>query len=154
MCFIFKCIIYKVVNAAYLPDTPHNPKLKNLVRRNHYFMLKNAGDGINRANKFVNEVIETNQVFHILHPKGGLWLSESNEHFDLEGNPLDIIPVWSKKYLAYARAYAKDLEIKDISLDEFCQRLLPAMIQDNILLGVNWDNQGFGQEIKADEMLL
>ncbi len=63
-----------------------------------------------------------------------------------------VIPVWSKRYLSYAKKYADGLSIKEISLDEFVNQLLVAMIRDKIVVGISWDQLGFGTEMHSAEL--
>ncbi len=114
--------------------------------------LKMTADSLNRAKRFISDISENNKVFYILHPKGGAFLCTSNEFFDENQMPAPVIPVWSSKYHPYAKKYADELEIKEIDFEEFYHQMLPAMIHDQMILGLNWDQNGFGTEMTASEV--
>jgi len=114
------------------------------------FKLKT--DSSNRFNKFIQDILENGKIFYMLHPEGGVFLCTSNEFFDENQMPAPVIAVWSLTYLAYAKRYANELEIKEIHFEEFYQQMLPVMTQDGLILGVNWDQNGFGSEIIASDM--
>lgn len=99
------------------------------------FKLK--ADSQNRVNKFVSDILENKKVFYILHPEDGAIIFNSNEFFDENGIPAPIIPVWSSTFLPYAKKYADALEIIEIDFEEFHHQMLPAMIQDVMILGLN-----------------
>lgn len=107
-------------------------------------MFKNSADSQPRADSFIPNILETNQVYYILHPKSGVLVCESNGEL-----VTSVIPVWSKRYLPYAKKYADGLSIQEISVDEFVNQMLVAMIKDEIAVGINWDQLGFGAEIQS-----
>lgn len=105
-------------------------------------MFKNSADSQPRFDGFIPNIMESKQVYHILHPENGIFVCESNGEFSTL-----VIPVWSKRYLPYARKYAEGLSIEEISLDEFVNQMLVAMVIDEIAIGINWDQFGFGKEM-------
>lgn len=128
-------------------------------------IFKSSDIGEKRAADFLEEIQKNGAVFYLKHPneEDGILVCESNLFFycDVhsdnscsceEVQSMEVIPVWSKKYEAYARSYAKNLNLVEIDLDEFITLMLPWMIKSKILLGVNWDHQGFGGERTAAEI--
>lgn len=109
--------------------------------------MKNSADGINRADKFYDEVINTGVVYIIKTKNGGPLVCPSNEFFNPETNEqLPVIPVWSESYLAYARKYGEDMDVAQITFEEFFYGMLPTMRNDNVIVGLNWDMAGIGVE--------
>ena len=114
--------------------------------------LKQRADLLPRANKFVEDIIENNKIFYMLHSKGGAITYPSNEFFDENQRPAEVIPIWSSRYLPYAKKFADKFEIKEIDFEEFFYLMLPALIRDQMIIGLNWDHQGFGIEMTASEV--
>ena len=110
-------------------------------------MFKNAADSQSRADKFVLDILENDQIYYLLQPSGGIYACESHDGEEKENHAL-VLPFWSKRYLPYAKKYGEGLTISQMSLDEFFNQLLPSMIKDNIFVGLNWDHLGFGREIE------
>lgn len=110
-------------------------------------MLKNTADNLARADKFISDLIENQTVYYMLHPEGGAFVCMSTE-FLIGEEPAPVVPVWSKKYLPYAKKFGEGLEIGELSIDEFIHSMLPAMIEDNVLIGLNWDQKGSGTEVE------
>lgn len=105
-----------------------------------------------RARKFIIEVLETNKVYYLRQGKGAEQ-SESNNYDDEEGNPLPIIPFWSKSYIPYARKWSEGAELHELSLEEFVKYWLKGMNGDGIIVGLNWDQSGIGYECYALDLL-
>lgn len=114
--------------------------------------LKLRADLLERAKKFTADIAENGKIFYMLHPEGGAFVCTSNEFFDENQRPSAVIPIWSFQYLPYAKKFADNLEVQEISYEEFCYQMLPAMVQERMIIGLNWDHQGFGVEIAANEL--
>lgn len=126
----------------------------NFISLNEYkrMTLKLKIDSKEREKRFYSDIFENGQIFYIVHPEGGAYICESNDFFDDNDNAAPIIPVWSSTYLPYLKVYADELGIHEIGFEEFYYQMLPAMIKDQMLLGINWDRDGCGIEISAAEV--
>ena len=109
-------------------------------------------DGQKRAEKFVYEVLETDTVYYL--QKGEYAeTTESHNYENDEGNPAPVIPFWSKTFISYARKWADDLEIQEISLESFVKNWIRGMNEDGVIVGLNWDQNGIGYECDPIDLL-
>lgn len=105
-----------------------------------------------RAEKFVQEVKEDGLLFYVLKDDGSAEISASH-HFESEDNqPSVVIPFWSKSLLPYARQWAEDAEIEELSIEDFIEFWLPGMHHDQVIVGLNWDQNGIGYECQPMEL--
>ncbi|MBY0273412.1 MAG: DUF2750 domain-containing protein [Alphaproteobacteria bacterium] len=105
-----------------------------------------------RAKKFIAEILETQKVYYLKQGKYAIE-SESNNYEDEEGNPLSIIPFWSKTYLPYARKWHEGSAIQELPIESFIKYWLKGMNKDGLIVGLNWDQNGIGYECKPLELL-
>lgn len=103
-------------------------------------------DSIQRAEKFIPDFLETGKAYALINPNGGLCSWPSNDYENT-----DVIPIWSNHFLAYARAFGEGAELHEMSIDETLA-LLNDLIKDDVMIGLNWDNQGYGQEVEPAEI--
>ena len=99
--------------------------------------------------RFVARVLESGEVWGLLHPDGTWATSQSNEFEDTL-----IYVFWSDK--AYAKRHCKEEWHQSvptvIDLDSFIDNWLEGMHQDGHLVGPNWDAHFFGKEIEPREL--
>lgn len=110
-------------------------------------------DGRIRAQKFIYEVLETEKVYYLKKGEGDFEVSTSNDYYDDEDYPLRVLPFWSKTFISYARKWAEDLEIQEISLEHFVKIWIKTMNENGDIVGLNWDQHGIGYELPPLELL-
>ncbi len=102
------------------------------------------------ANKdrFVRRVIDSEIVLHLVSEEG-VANAESNEDENQT-----VLMFWSDS--AYAKRVQnsgfEDCELSEITLFDFLYRWLPGMSGDNVLAGVNWNQDLVGREIDPYEL--
>lgn len=111
-----------------------------------------AVDSQKRANKFTREAFETKLVYYLKQGQSPE-VSETTNYEDKEGNALPIIPFWSKTYIPYARKWSDNSEIQQLSLEDFTEYWLTGMQEDEIMVGLNWDQNGIGHECTPLDLL-
>ncbi len=109
-------------------------------------------DSLKRAKKFIDEILETNVVYCLVEEDGVL-MSTSHDFHDDEGNPAPLVPFWSKSFIPYARKWGEGAEVDELSLETFVKGSLRNMNEDGIIVGVNWNQKGFGYECEAYSIL-
>lgn len=99
-------------------------------------------------NIFIKRVVESETIFY-LSENGGVANSVSNDD-----DECTILMFWSDK--AYARRVQangfESYEISEITLFDFLYRWLPGMTNDNVLAGVNWNQELCGLESDPFEL--
>ncbi|MEB3702527.1 DUF2750 domain-containing protein [Candidatus Bealeia paramacronuclearis] len=79
---------------------------------------------------------------------------DSQEHDNDDDNePLTVMLLWFKDYLADANAFAAGKSIKPIPLDHFLEEMLPELLENQTLLGINWSEGGECLELFPEEFL-
>jgi hypothetical protein len=108
-------------------------------------MLQDVSFSDYRYDLFIKRVVVQKSVWGLQSDEG--WAtSYSNENEDI-----DVLPFWSDE--AYANACAKDnwkeYIAASIPLAEFLENWCIGIAKDNKLIGVNWDTNMFGNEVRA-----
>lgn len=114
--------------------------------------MKLSIDGQKRAEKFIYETLETGMVYYLKSGENAE-TTESHHYADEEGNPAPVIPFWSKTFISYARKWADDLEIQEVSLESFVKNWISGMNEDGVIAGLNWDQHGIGYECEPMDLL-
>lgn len=111
-------------------------------------------DSEKRASTFIKEVLTTGVVYYLKNNKlGGAENSESNDYTDKEGNPATVIPFWSKTFLPYARKWGETSQVQELLLTDFVALWITGMDKDNVVAGLNWDQNGIGYECLPIDLL-
>jgi hypothetical protein len=109
-----------------------------------------------RVSSFIAELLETDCVYYGVDkddPGQILMVQAAGDgHVDEEGDPLPVIPFWSKSYFQDAKQWVQG-EVVETSKDRFIFQVLPELDMRGILLGVNWNAEGCGDEIRPDDIL-
>lgn len=93
---------------------------------------------------FIDEVLNTEIIWGLSNEEG--WAScDSN---DFEGRTT--IPFWSDEKLAQALCVDdwSDYKATPIRFDDFIDAWLHGMHEDEVLAGINWDNELIGPEVE------
>ncbi len=102
----------------------------------------------NNKNIFIKRIVESETIFY-LSKDGGVANSVSNDD-----DECIILMFWSDK--AYAKRVQANgfasYEISEIMLFDFLYRWLPGMTNDNVLAGVNWNQELCGRELDPFEL--
>ena len=111
-------------------------------------MLGLQADQKIRYDIFIKTVKETKIVWGL--KSNNSWAySPSTEYEDV-----DVLPFWSHK--SYAKAVAKEewasYKPTEIDLNLFIDRWLKGMSDDNLLVGVNWNQNLLGVEIEPAKL--
>lgn len=109
-------------------------------------------DSEKRAKKFIQEILETNTVYS-LNEEGHAVVAESTSYEDEEGNPLAVVPFWSKSFIPYARKWGEGAVIEEISLEAFVKNWISAIHENHDLVGLNWDQHGIGYECEPQDLI-
>ena len=111
-------------------------------------MFLNSADVEANKNRFISRIIESQTVFYLTF-EGGVANSVSNEEAEQT-----ILMFWSDK--AYARRVQEngfeEYEVSEISLFEYLYQWLPGMSGDDVLAGVNWNQELVGRECDPFEL--
>jgi hypothetical protein len=111
-------------------------------------------DGEKRASKFITEVLNTGMVYYLKSNEfGGAEDSESNDFTDKDGCPATVIPFWSKSFLPYAKKWGGLSQLQELLLKDFVTLWLTGMNKDNVVVGLNWDQNGIGHECLPTDLL-
>ena len=118
-------------------------------------MFKNHIDVKLKHEKFVKKVCETNLVYG-LENKDGFATSSSNDLEDEDGEPIGIICFWSEKALAKSCSKNdwEEYEPTEIRLAEFIENWCVGIDNDELLVGTNFDQNMFGNEIEGYGLIL
>jgi len=123
-------------------------------------MFKNSADLEKRHQRFISEVVSSNEVWTLKSEQG--YVSSSSNHYDdEEEEPLLLQIFWStsKEAGVCSRNVWKqeNFELESISLSEFIEFWCVGMHNDFVIVGTNFDHQLFGSEreplILAEELL-
>ncbi len=111
-------------------------------------MLGLKADNEIRYKIFIKTITETKTVWGLISDDG--WAITESTEFD----DSDVMPFWSHK--AYAKAVAKEewsnYNPTEITLDSFLDNWLKGMHEENLLVGVNWNQNLIGKEIEPVEL--
>lgn len=97
---------------------------------------------------FINQILETGEIFALQNAEG--WAESDSENYP----DTKVIPFWSQK--AYAEEFAQqdfpEFKAVKISYDEFLEDWLPGMIEDEVMVGINW-NQDF-EDVEMEPLVI
>lgn len=113
-------------------------------------MLNNEDFSAQRAQEFYKTAVSTQKVFIISLPEEKIWGCESTLYEDVT-----VYPFWSSTYEAYAKAFAKplNLPVVEIAFDVFFVVLDSMSDTENPpCIGINWNNKGFGVEYSIEDV--
>jgi hypothetical protein len=111
-------------------------------------MLQDTATTESKYNLFIERVVTSKLVWG-LQNKNGWANSYSND-----SEEIDVIPFWSDR--AYAKACAvddwKSYAATSIPLSDFLENWCTGMIDEGILVGINWDAKMVGKECAASTL--
>lgn len=112
-------------------------------------MLKDWSLIKNRQKRFIKVVCETGIVYGLKNEEG--FATSSSIHYDDEnGEPMGMICFWAEKSLANSCIMDEwsGYEISPISISDFIENWCVGMSNDDLLVGIEFDNQMFGCEVE------
>ena len=111
-------------------------------------------DGVQRLHNFYEQLLQENALYYVLRDKEDYYfVTDSMQHEDNEGTPLPVMLFWSKDYAEDANVFIEDNELTPVSLDDFFEELIPSLLENQVLLGINWSEDGDCVELFAEEFL-
>lgn len=112
-------------------------------------MIQNIEVIKKRYKQFINEV-SANKVVWGLKNSEGLATSSSLKYNDSNNKPIELVCFWSNKKLAKvsSKNWGEEYIPSKISLAEFIENWCIGMYNEDILVGVNFDWNMFGEEIE------
>jgi hypothetical protein len=119
-------------------------------------MFNDKDFSVRRYKQFFKKVLETYEVFFFYKPLSqAIYGTESNEFVDENNQPKSVIPFWSNT--AYPRNWLydyeeNDLQISSVTLEEFVS-ILQDMSKNDGIVGIEWNAQGIGIELPANQIL-
>ncbi len=117
-------------------------------------MTEQYPDGVQRLHNFYEQLLSENASYYVLKDKEDYYfVTDSLEHEDNDGEPLPVMLFWSKDYIEDANNFIDDAELTPISLEDFFEQVLPSLLENQILLGLNWSEEGECVELFAEEFL-
>lgn len=104
---------------------------------------------------FIQKVCETGFVWALENAEG-FATSSSNQYEDEEGEPVEMICFWSNESLAAACAKEdwNEYTPAKLPLGEFIENWCTGMANDELLLGIDFDENMFGFEADPLELIL
>jgi hypothetical protein len=115
-------------------------------------MLKNAIDINDKVTTFVKEVVANEMVFTLTHKETNeSALAISMDFSDDDGQDCHVMCFWSSEQLAKAcqRDEWQDFEIEGIDLAEFLENWCLGLAMDQVIPGLNFDQELQGEEEEA-----
>jgi hypothetical protein len=111
--------------------------------------MKDKETVINYYEKFVSEVKSGKLIFALKGPNG-FPVCESNENEEFK-----IMLFWGDviKAKVFKNANYKDHEIVGITMEQYINQWMVGMKKDSMLVGPNWDKDGFGLEVAPDDVV-
>ena len=108
-----------------------------------------SDDPAENLDRFIVEAMDHGCVYGLEGPDG--WALCPSEKYD----DSDVMPLWSELALAqvHSREEWTDYNPVPIDLEEFLDDWLPGMHDDELLVGVNWDESLEGEEIEPMDLL-
>ena len=99
--------------------------------------------------RFVVEALETGCVFGLESEEG--WALCPSEKYPNS----DVMPLWSDRVAAQSQCRDEwgDYQAIPIALDELLDDWLPGMHEDELLVGVNWNQELEGEELEPLDLL-
>lgn len=112
-------------------------------------MLKNSIDLEKRHQRFITEVVKSNEVWTLKNEQGHV-SSSSNHYSDEDEEPLLVQVFWSTSKEAGVCSrhvwQKENFELESIPLSEFIEFWCVGMHNDYVIVGTNFDHQLFGYE--------
>lgn len=112
-------------------------------------MTELSDDPAENLDRFIVEALEQGCVWGLEGPEG--WALCDSEKYDSS----DVIPLWSNMELAeiHCREEWSDYQPVAIDLEEFLDDWLTGMHEDELLVGVNWNDELEGEELEPADLL-
>lgn len=111
-------------------------------------------DGVQRLHNFYEQLLQDGASYYVLRDKEDYYfVTDSLQHEDNEGEPMPVMLFWSKDYIEDANIFIEDNELTPISLDDFFEELIPSLLENQVLLGINWSENSDCVELFAEEFL-
>lgn len=116
-------------------------------------MIQNAEVIKRRYKQFIDEVV-TSKIVWGLKNQEGFATSSSVKNTNLKGEPNEIVCFWSNQKLAKvsSKNWEEEYLPSKIDLGEFIENWCIGMYNEDILVGVNFDWNMFGEEGKPLEI--
>ncbi len=110
-----------------------------------------TADHKDNQHQFFIDAIDMGCVWGLQHQQEETWALTSSEKYE----HANVMPFWSQP--EYAQCHVADdwseYEVVAISLEEFLDEWLTGMHADEVLVGVNWDQELEGGELEPLDML-
>ena len=117
-------------------------------------MTEQYPDGVQRLHNFYEQLLSEDTSYYVLKDQEDYYfVTDSLEHEDNDGEPVPVMLFWSKDYIEDANNFIDDGELTPISLEDFFEQVLPSLLENQILLGLNWSEEGDCVELFAEEFL-
>lgn len=112
-------------------------------------MSSMSEDAVENLDRFIVEALEKGGVYGLEGPEG--WALCPSEKYEQS----DVMPLWSSLELAqpHCREEWADYRPVAIELEELLDDWLPGMHDDELLVGVNWDEELEGEELEPIDLL-
>lgn len=96
--------------------------------------------------KFIAEVKTTQKFFGLQDPKSEDWVVIDSSQFE----NTDAMPVWSSAELAQQHCCDEwqDYQAAEITLAEWLEFWIEDLSEDNVIIGVNWQDEGECVEVE------
>lgn len=111
-------------------------------------MLQNSQSLIDSYKKFIKKVVQTEVIYCLKDEKEGVAVCNSNEFRNEEGQDVPLLTFWSESALAKACQEEEWLKYKitEILLPEFMELWVFGMCEDEVVAGLDFNNNLFGYE--------
>ena len=117
-------------------------------------MVESYPEGVVRLHNFFEQLLHEDASYYVITDEEDyIFLADSQQHDDDEGDALAVMLLWSKDYLDDAKLFAEDKTLKPISIDHFLEDMLPELLKNQTLLGLNWSEEGECVELFPEEFL-
>lgn len=120
-------------------------------------MVTNALDIDEKLSTFVREVVDNEMVFTLTNKETNeSALCLSTDFSDDEGQDCHVMCFWSSEQLAKAcqREEWQDFEVEGIDLSEFLENWCLGMAMDQVIPGLDFDQELLGQEEEAVQLAI
>ena len=106
-----------------------------------------------RTQTFFEELVQEGKLYFLTSEEDSLVAHESAVFSNHDDTPLLVVPVWTSAHLEDARAHDEEAKVGELSIQDFFYGLLPQMVEDNVVIGLNWDESGSGEELEPEEII-
>lgn len=108
-----------------------------------------SDDPAENYDRFIVEAVEEGLVYGLEGPEG--WALCPSEKYESS----EVLPLWSSREFAavHCREEWADYQPLPIDLEELLDDWLPGMHDDELLVGVNWDENLEGEEFEPMDLL-